>query len=408
MRAGVLAVALATGLAVAGTASPAGATKAGSDDRPLSVHIAGASPTDHTGTIPWWSGSFTDPTNGSTYTFKMVGTDPRSGTSTTVPTVIVPIKLRFRAGNQDTSALAGPGFPAPAPLDATLDATGPVTADTVQSPIFRPTHFDASNDTTQYGDAVMRAQFGKVGTGYHVLLGQPRMLPTVTIDVPTGQGFAFRNRRGILVGRVDYNWWVFRTVNLVQSLSLSRHELPIMLTDDLGLYMDNNYAQCCVVGFHVNGPTDHLNGTNPIATYIWSSWLTPGFFGNWPDLGAADINVLSHEVAEWLDDPFNDNLVQPWTTGSGCNNVLEVADPLFGVSFTVPGNPASTGNPTYDYGGMWHPQDVTFLDWFARNGQSPDLTPTATFDGHPYYSYLGPVSAAKPGLQFLNGTAPSC
>ena len=48
-----------------------------------------------TNTIPYWSSSFTDPTNGVTYPFKMVGKNPTSGQSVTVPTVIVPLNIVY-------------------------------------------------------------------------------------------------------------------------------------------------------------------------------------------------------------------------------------------------------------------------------------------------------------------------
>src|SRR5215471_3860491 len=50
-------------------------------------------------TIPNWSFQFTDPTNGVAYPITMVGSHPRSGNvSTTVHTVIVPLKINFVAG----------------------------------------------------------------------------------------------------------------------------------------------------------------------------------------------------------------------------------------------------------------------------------------------------------------------
>ncbi|MGE5435135.1 MAG: hypothetical protein ACM3S3_10165, partial [Candidatus Doudnabacteria bacterium] len=56
-------------------------------------------------TIPHWTFQYTDPTNNVTYPITMVGADPSSNSSTTVHTVIVPLKLNFVAAGQDTSAL---------------------------------------------------------------------------------------------------------------------------------------------------------------------------------------------------------------------------------------------------------------------------------------------------------------
>src|SRR5918911_2293052 len=74
-------------------------------------------------TIPHWTFQYTDPTNGVTYPITMVGKDPRSGASTTVHTVIVPLKMNFVAGNQDTAALNDLGYAGfrATPLNHTFD-----------------------------------------------------------------------------------------------------------------------------------------------------------------------------------------------------------------------------------------------------------------------------------------------
>src|SRR2546430_9530431 len=139
----VLLAFLAT-LGVALTASAAGAgARSGSpwerDGRPKFEEKGGAKPSRETRTVPYWSTRFTDPTNGVTYPFSMVGADPRSGRSTTVPTEIVPLRFNFVAGKQNTQSLAQPdvGYPAPSPLAVAMDATGYDAAQTVASPVFQ-------------------------------------------------------------------------------------------------------------------------------------------------------------------------------------------------------------------------------------------------------------------------------
>jgi hypothetical protein len=78
-------------------------------------------------------------------------------------------------------------------------------------------------------------------------------------------------------------------------------------------------------------------------------------------------------VAEWFNDPFNSNVVPNWTSPLapryGCDNTLEVGDPLVKVVFTV------TGFSGY------HLQDEAFFSWFARQ------SPTIALNG--LYTYLG-------------------
>jgi len=346
-------------------------------------------------TVPYWSSSFTDPTNQVTYPFTMVGTDPRLGGSTTVATEIIPLRFNFVAGSQDVSVLNVPShgyFPTvqPASMDATANA-----AAAASSPIFAPSKFPISGDAgVQYGDAVMRAQFGQVGTGYHVTLGQPVVMPLVSIDVPEDQGVAMFNPIGVLVGRVDMTWFRTRLHNLIGSLHIDPTTLPIFLTSNVYLYADNDLTHCCGIGGHGAGsPTGNgggpVNGkgNQPVNTFVWAAYITPNSFPRFPApfAGLSDINSLSHEVSEWMDNPFGVNTVQryviPTSPVGACDSALETGDPVSGVWFPMPGNPDPASH------GIWHPQDEVFLNWFARDGEDPALAPA---DGR--YTYMGPLT----------------
>ena len=53
--------------------------------------------------------------------------------------------------------------------------------------------------------------------------------------------------------------------------------------------------------------------------------------------GSSDISAMSHEVAEWQNDPDTINPTPAWGhTGqvSGCQSNLEVGDPLSGTTYT--------------------------------------------------------------------------
>jgi hypothetical protein len=356
-------------------------------------------------TVPYWSGSFTDPTNQVTYPFTMVGSDPRLGGSTTVATEIIPLEFNFVAGNQDVSVLNVPNFPPsgyfPTALPASMDATGNALT-TVASPIFTPTNFGISGDPgVQYGDAVMRAQFGQVGTGYHVTLGQPAVMDTVSIDVPQSHGVAVLNPLGVLVGRVEATWFRAHLHRLLGSLHIDPTTLPIFLTQNVFLYQDNDFTHCCSIGGHGAGsPTGNgagsINGkgNQPVQTFIYAAYLTPNSFPRFPApfAGLSDINALSHEVSEWMDNPFGNNAVQPWLNpiSGECIALLETGDPLAGVWFPVPGNPNRAAR------GVWHPQDEAFLNWFARDGENPGLAPA---DGR--YTYMGPITTHIPRPPFI-------
>ena len=228
-------------------------------------------------------------------------------------------------------------------------------ADTIASPIFTPTDFPISGDSgVQFGDAFARAQFGKVGTGYHIILGHPRVAETEAIRVPADKGVAVLNPLGVLVGRVDSTWFRERLARLIDEMELKPTILPIFLTNNVVLYQDANYLHCCTLGGHGAGsPASNapisLAGKKKVRTFVFAAYITPNTFSRFPApyAGLSDIHALSHEIAEWIDDPFGINVVQPYripTAPPGaCSSRLETGDPLAGVWFPDAGQPERRG-----------------------------------------------------------------
>ena len=224
------------------------------------------------------------------------------------------------------------------------------------------------SDTTQVGDAIYRAQWGKTGSAYHVLLGQPTVLPTVSFSVPQNQGLiVVGSRSHARIGLIDIHWFANKLNNSLRNLQISPKVLPIFLLYNTFLY-DTTPSNCCVLGFH--GATTSLNGngSQQVNTYIFASYSDPGIFGANPGDSISfiqDIHGLSHEVQEWMDDPFVNNAVNPWLTPTapqyGCTSALETGDPVVGFGFTVHMN--SNG---VDY----HPEDEVHYSWFARESPS--------------------------------------
>ena len=330
--------------------------------KPMFTTIDGAPSFRTSKTIPYWSSSFTDPTNGVTYPYTMVGTSPYAGNGqTTVSTVIIPFDFVFADG----TVMAGSGD----------------VSQTLASPIFSNYTYPLSGgDNAQYGDAIQRAQFNKIGTSYHVRLGAPTILPAQTIAVPANQGFAFVNSRGVLIGLMDIGWFSNKLKNAINALHVSSTSTPIILTHNVLTWIGNP-NNCCVLGYH--GATTSLNGNGDqqVQTYIYAAFVTPRTFRffDTPGNGLGDIHALSHEVSEFYDDPFIVNFVNPWLTPTapqyGCTNVLETGDPVVGFWFPLSGNPQVNAN------GVWHPEDEVFFSWFARQ------TPSIAYQGR--YTYMG-------------------
>jgi len=313
-------------------------------------------------TIPYWSSSYTDPTNGVTYAYTMVGTSPFGPLqSTTVPTAVIPFRFVFADGS-------------------VLDGSNHVQL-LKQSPIFAnytyPTKYSGNGEVTQYGDAIFRAQWNLIGTGYHVLLGQPTILPTQTFQVPADQGFTVRLKVGGLAGLMDFAWFSNKLQDAIRSLKVDPQTLPMILVDNTFLYTGGDPNNCCIIGYH--GATGPLTGQPQ--TYLFSAMILPGTFGNpsQPGNGVSDIHAFSHEVSEWYDDPFVTNFVNPWLTPTapqyGCTSFLETGDPVVGVWFPL------RGNPQPGAGRVWHPEDEVHFSFFARQ------TPSIAYAGR--YTYMG-------------------
>ena len=152
---------------------------------------------------------------------------------------------------------------------------------------------------------------------------------------------------------------------LITSLNIPSNELPLFLS------YNSFWTQggCCILGYH------SVTGSNH--TYSVGAYSDAGIFSA---SGIQDIHALSHELGEWLDDPLINNIVPAWGhigQQSGCQNNLEVGDPVTGNAFTV-----SKGGKTY------HPEDLVFLSWFARQ------TPSLAVNG--WYTFLNGFASPQP------------
>ena len=293
--------------------------------------------------------------------FNIVGTDPSLGANTTiVPTIIVPLKFVF----------PNPGSP-------TLDGTNVVAA-TQNSPMFLTADYTTGGTdigVTQYGDAIQRAEFWNLpgfSQNYHVLLGTPAVAATVTISVPAGKGNAYRLRSGGIVGVVDDTY--FNSILAALLPSYTANQLPIFTTDNVYLGTNGLIQNCCVLGFHDSqGPP-----AATARTWIYQGYTEPGTFSGDVIL---DVQALSHETAEWLNDPFvgifligsGINLIPPAVLpgqGGACIVNFETGDPLEAppVAFTQVTN-----------GTTYHLQDEVFLPWYLHTVPSFSVNGWYTF-----------------------------
>ncbi|HEX6543561.1 MAG TPA: hypothetical protein VF040_17515, partial [Ktedonobacterales bacterium] len=346
--------------------------------------MGGADVLPTTRTIAHWHGQTLDPSNGVTYGYNMVGADPNScagsDCSVTIEADITPIivnvgGMTFDGNHVLAATLASPQF-----ANNDYGLTPYATAGAANEPR-GPGGALSQGDAgvpLQLQDATMRAQFNQTGASstYHLIL-HPNVLPAVTINVPQNQGTLLQSGRGVVFADINISWWSSQIQNL-ESTADATH-LPIYLTDNVLLHIGKNIFNCCVIGYHgtrAAGSGDgntNSNGNAVVQTFAWASWVQPGVYARpngGTDWALQDIHALSHEIAEWGDDPFVNNTVEPWVTPTapqyGCTGILETGDPVVAIGFAMGTNTFEQGpnpNGSQSADGYYHPEDEVFLPW---------------------------------------------
>jgi hypothetical protein len=299
-------------------------------------------------TIPFYRASFRH--NGKTYNYTSVGTNPRrSRAITTVPVTFVPVKIVEAVNGHSTK----PG--------------STVIKSTTGSAIF---HNSKATHGTQYGADTLRSsywRFVKTHRRWHVRLGKPSRTSIHTVRVPSTQGDDAVDTSGDHIMLANVNWLANKLAGM--STKFSAKHLVVFLTYDTVACNDFTDTNTCGIGgFHSGAVT--RTGTH---TFAWASWQRPTVFG----AAEADVVAMSHETAEWLNNPFVNDRVPRWTVRSepqyGCSPLFEVGDPLVGHVFKFNG---------------LHYQDEANFSWFAR--QKPSI------GRHGWYSYKGTFRRFSP------------
>jgi hypothetical protein len=385
------------------------------------MKLGGAQVLPTTRTIPHWWGSTLNPHNGITYGYNIVGADPKSclvqNCSTTIEVDIVPVivnvdGMTFSGSDVLAAALDSPQFALNDYGSTPFATIGPFGV-SPRGPGGVLSQSDAGLPL-QLQDAIMRAQFNQTGpySSYHLKL-HPNVLPPVTIDVPDNQGVLLVSGRGVVFPAVDANWWGARLQQLLTTADPTH--LTLYLADDVaGFFRQGKSFSCCLLGFHgvMAAGVDfigsgHSRGNAPVHTFAWASWLSPGIYAR-PNGGrfwtVQDMVTVAHEIAEWADDPFDTNFVEPWSApGFGCSPFLETGDAVNTVGFAVGTNAFRQGpnpNGTQSADGYYHPQDEIFIPWFMRVAPNlmtePTQTPSPNVGRYTFMGNLNPFGFNQP------------
>jgi len=212
-------------------------------------------------------------------TYTLVGRDPAQGGVTTIPTVLVPIKLSFEAERATGK---------PSIMDANTDVNA-----IFQSPIFSKYAFP-SGGKTQYADAMLRTTFPKA-EGWHTLLGKPDVKP-VKITVPVGYGYVLTSKKAAAsFAVVDLE---FVEKELFKQIPKQDGKLLIAVTHNTTFYSDGDATVCCSWGTH---GIDSATGNS----FVLASYLDAAPSA----VEDHDVQPLTQQLGEFMNDPLFDSLL---------------------------------------------------------------------------------------------------
>lgn len=325
--------------------------------------------------------------DGKTYSGQIVGRSPFSDPLgfTAVSSQLIPVIVRTHSvfvGVANGDVVTAPGvtvFDPTVPDDSCLTAPNDVPLTLTQlSPIFKPFDFNfggtdvgvtQTTDAFQRGNFFQLLNFGNVNFDdnlvYHVILSPTRTLAAVIIDIPVGNGIAYPSAAfgGCptgTIGIVDLAAYEPGLEALFSQLSVNGVNpttFPFFLEHNVveceslapGINCGdilNPKAACCILGFH---------GKDGPQTFGTADFDTSEIFVS----PVPDVTSASHEVAEWMNDPFGNNPTPLWGhVGQvpGCQGNLEVGDPLSGTLAPPIFNPEN--------GFTYHMQELAFFSWF--------------------------------------------
>ncbi|HWA92705.1 MAG TPA: hypothetical protein VG889_21915 [Rhizomicrobium sp.] len=352
---------------LAGALAFAGAADAGTKNwKPMFVVGTNHAPLDYAkghkpaGTLANWSGGFTD-LHGHSVSYKMVGADPASSnTDTHIKTFIIPVIFVYGPDNGNMT------------FDPTVKKVNK-KKNTIKSLLASPL-FDNGADFKsgnidcgqgQYIDVYQRCNFWShvsTNTGYHTILDYTpnKKLKPLTINVSKTQGQVEQNEftddPNQVVGTYPYSTMDSQIGSYLQqhASQITPDTFPFFVS--LDIYLTS--GGCCIGGYH------NARGQQ---TYGYTTYVDTddddGVF-------STDISAASHEIGEWMDDPFVNNHVFCQD-----NSILENGDPLVKASTAYGVFPVKLNKFKY------HPQSLVYLPYFGA--------PIST-SANSWYSFQGP------------------
>jgi chitinase len=290
-------------------------------------------------------------------TYTLLGRSPAEGGTTTIRTVVVPIALAF-----ESKKTGGQPF--------VMDAAPDVQA-VLHSPVFAKFAL-GSGGATQYADAMLRATFPKAADWHTLLDG--RAAKPLRIRIPAGYGYVLTSKKsGRAFAVVDIE---FLQREFFKQMP-KQDGLVVAVTHNTTYYAEGDATLCCSWGTH---GVDSATGNS----FVLASYLNRA-----PDVvEEEDVQPLTQQLAEYVNDPLNDPLshqrgvsptanalpawirpatMRPGDQGSCGGTGVASAYFLLEPTDTNPKNNIPVSKPFIAKSGTaaYHVQNAALLPWYA-------------------------------------------
>jgi hypothetical protein len=306
-----------------------------------------------------------------------VGNPPQMGGTTVIGAPIQPVNVELDDANGNLVILNGHPM---------ISSATPYVAPVLNSPVFSNAIYSSSDVPTQFVDAVQRAEFfNRMKPDWHTLL-KPRVLAPLTMRIrqapgcPSGPNLAGCNYAfdinadgsccSVIV--VENNTFLaalldLANANIASGLITTKDITTALLPNTFSFFGD--LTNCCILGGHT-----YLIDPNSDPERRWvvnySSWVSQDSFVV-QSLQTVDIGVVSHEMSEIFNNPFNNfdlihNVTPWWLAPNGvCQSNRETGDVIEGLP--------NAQFPMVMNGFTYHPQNEALMQWFEFKSSSDAL-----------------------------------
>ncbi len=305
-------------------------------------------------TLPYWQGSFA--ISGKDYNYTILGGNPQNGGTTTIKTLIVPLRITVS--------------------DYSVDGSNPLVFDATQavpqilgSPIFQVS--DYITGIQQFGDAMLHTEFPSAAAGWKTLMSAT-VAPALDITIAAGGAQVYQSKSGQFFANILDDSAIDNTI-------LAMLQQGIYPADEYPIFVSYNSSEHDALGYHAARVRNNMTEEN---VFAYTSWLVG--LDNLFSFPSPDAATLSHEVAETIHDAFIGDLTSltllwgdPFNNNKCFQSFIEVGDAVEDAppSISLHEQVVGLGHQSH----VFTLQNEALLPWFERQTPSQALAGAYSF-----------------------------